>query len=43
MTKTFSEYHSQSSEISITELLMSSAEQDASERIMTETLTECHS
>src|SRR5947207_1474625 len=37
------ECHSQPSEMSITELLTDSAEQDRHEQIMTETFSECHS
>ena len=42
MIKTLAEYHFQSSEISITKLLTSNVEQDAHEKIMMKTFTECH-
>ena len=42
MMKTSSEYHFQSSQMSITELLISSVKQDAHEKIVTETFSEYH-
>ena len=43
MTETLSECHFQSSQINITELLISSVRQDAHERIVMKAFSECHS